>query len=233
MQEEEPAPEPTLDALAAVISHLQNARERDRATLARSLHDDLGGLLVSAVMDLGWIEQHLGPDELRERLSRVRGTLAAAIDLKRNLIEDLRPSLLDNFGLFAAFRWHVKHSCKLAGVSCTEHYPVEELNLRPEALAALFRTMQEMLAVIVAEPGVSEIDVTVEIDGAELLLQAEHTHALAEITDVFARFPDQMWALTQRIDALGGRFATQRHAKDTVFFAHFPLERILLTSSTV
>jgi signal transduction histidine kinase len=220
-------PAATVADLSVVIAHLQNSLELERVRLSRCLHDDLGGLLVSAVMDLGWLEQHHAAGELGERLARVRGSLASAIDLKRNLIEDLRPTLLDNFGLFAAYRWHVKHTCQRAGVACTEQYPDEELQLHPEALSGLFRTLQETLTVIFTEPSVQRIDVAVEVANDALVLQTGHTHEGREVTDVFARLPGQMGAITRRIDSFGGRFSVTRHATGSTFVARFPMHRIL------
>lgn len=220
-------PGPTVTDLSAVIGHLHESLERERVKLARSLHDDLGGLLVSAVMDLGWLEQHQGSADVGERLARVRGALAAAIDLKRNLTEDLRPSLLDNFGLFAAYRWHVKTSCQRQGVACTEQYPEDELLLRPDALAGLFRTMQETLAVIFTEASVRHIDVSVEVANDDLVLQTEHRQEATEPTDVFVRLPAQMGALTRRIDSFGGRFSLLRGATGSTFIARFPMHRIV------
>jgi len=225
--EEIESPPPTSEELTAVIEHLQSSVERERVTLSRALHDDLGGLLVSAVMDVGWIEQHQTTADLRERLSRVRSALAAAIDLKRNLIEDLRPSLLDNFGLFAAYRWHVKHACARAGVTCKERYPAEEIHFRPDALGALFRIMQEMLQVIFTEKSVKEIDVSVETGVDELVLRTDHSHDGLEISDVFQRLPTQMGAITRRINTFGGRFTLQRHDTGTSFSAYFPIQRLV------
>jgi signal transduction histidine kinase len=224
---EESPPAPTLEGLARVIGYLQSSVELERVALARALHDDLGGLLVSAVMDLGWLEQHHASHELGERLRRVRGALAAAIDMKRNFIEELRPSLLDNFGLFAAYRWHVKQSCQRAGVTCTERYPQDELELQPQALAGLFRTMQETLVVIFSEPSVTRIDVSVEVANEALVLQTDHVHATAEVTDVFVRSPGPMGAIASRIDSFGGRFSLTRHPAGSSFVARFPMHRIL------
>lgn len=224
---EQRPPTPTVAGLSAVISHLQGSMELERVRLSRSLHDDLGGLLVSAAMDLGWLEQNHASSELGERLARVRGALAAAIDLKRNLIEDLRPTLLDNFGLFAAYRWHVRHSCQRAGIACTVQYPEQELPLQPDALAGLFRTLQETLAVIFTEPSVKRIDVAVEVANDDLVLQTDHVHENREVTDVFARSPRQMGAITRRIDAFGGRFSVMRHTTGSTFVARFPMHRIV------
>ena len=63
--------------LAELSTHLQSVSEREKAGLARELHDELGGLLVGARMDISWAEQHLGPGDvdLRQRLNRVQQNL--------------------------------------------------------------------------------------------------------------------------------------------------------------
>jgi signal transduction histidine kinase len=216
------------DEPVELINHLQDAIERERVALARLLHDELGGLLVSAVMDLGWVAHHLDAvDDIRQRLNRVRDMLAAAIAMKRNMIEELRPSLLDNLGLFAACQWHLKQSCKVAGILCTDEYPAEELKLKPEACTGLFRIMQETLAMVFKEHAVRTVDVRIAIEAAELHLKIAHGHETAETTDVFEHLPMDMAAITHRVAALGGRLTVQRRALDTVMTNSFPLDRTL------
>ena len=77
-----------------LVTHLQNAAELRQTTLAHRLHDDLGALMGAAVMDLDSmrrVKPALSQNAL-ERLDRVKRTLQQAIDLKRRVIEELRPS---------------------------------------------------------------------------------------------------------------------------------------------
>src|SRR5271170_351396 len=59
--------------LQELTTHLQSLAEREKASLARELHDELGGLLVGALMDISWADQHLAETEadLKQRLRRV------------------------------------------------------------------------------------------------------------------------------------------------------------------
>jgi signal transduction histidine kinase len=141
----EPVPGNPAASASSLIEHIQGVMEHQKALLARDLHDELGGLLVGAVMDLAWAEQHMSapPAELKQKLLRARQTLAAAIDMKRKLIEELRPTLLDNVGLFAALRWHVQAACKRAGIACIIDVPEDEQRFLPNVPIALFRIVQE------------------------------------------------------------------------------------------
>jgi signal transduction histidine kinase len=146
---------------------MQTVSEREKAFLARELHDELGGLLVAASMDLAWLEGHLGTssEETRRKMLRLRQALAGAVDLKRKIIEDLRPTLLDNVGLFAALRWLVKNSCAQAGVDCASQFPAAEPHFRPDVSIALFRIAQEALAITLKYAWVSAAQLRVCVAG--------------------------------------------------------------------
>jgi signal transduction histidine kinase len=197
-------------AASSLIAHIQGAMEHQKALLARELHDELGGLLVGAVMDLAWAEQHLSapPAELKQKLVRARQTLAAAIDLKRKLIEELRPTLLDNVGLFAALRWHVQAACNRAELTCTILVPDEERRFLPNIPIAIFRIVQEALAVIVARKPVVSAEFSVTIDGRMLSINvrgsgaAEPAYAHAGAGEHF------LAAIEQRAASLGGEFTS-------------------------
>jgi signal transduction histidine kinase len=214
--------------LTAVVAHLHGAMEAERVQLSRVLHDDLGGLLVSALMDLGWVDQHRSGADLHDRLNRVRTALGAAIDLKRNIIEGLRPSLLDNFGLSAACRWYVAHRAKEAGVVCVEKYLGIEPAWRPEALAPLFRLVQDFVTVILAEPCVTTIKIEFAVEGSALLLDVAHAHSVCETIDTFEHFPVQMSAIGQRINSLGGALAVERMPAGVAMHMRFPVDRVML-----
>jgi signal transduction histidine kinase len=142
---------PILPSLPGLISHIQTVTEREKAVLARELHDELGGMLVAASMDLSWLEQHIkapGGGDVGRHLRRLKDTLGDAVDIKRKIIEELRPTLLDNVGLFAALRWLVGSSCTRASIPYDVQFPDEEPEFTPDAAIALFRVAQEALGII-------------------------------------------------------------------------------------
>jgi signal transduction histidine kinase len=155
-------PPPTLPGL---ISHIQTVAEREKAVLARELHDELGGMLVAASMDLAWLEQHIEapPGDVGRRLRRLRDTLGDAVDIKRKIIEELRPTLLDNVGLFAALRWLVGNTCARCSLQCEIQFPETEPHFNPEASIALFRVAQEALAIIMESKWVRSV--TLSLNG--------------------------------------------------------------------
>ncbi len=153
----------------AWVTHLQSVTEQEKAGLARELHDELGGLLVAASMDLAWLDHELAtapPEcrtgELRRRLHRLRDALASAVDIKRRIIEELRPTLLDNVGLFAALRWLVDTTTLRSGLASEIRFPATEPAFSPQASIALFRTAQAGIGIIMQSKGVRCIALVLE-----------------------------------------------------------------------
>jgi signal transduction histidine kinase len=189
-------------------SYLQTSIEREKARLARDLHDELGGILTSAKIDIAWLESRLGAgdSEALARLRRLAGVLDEGVDLKRRVVENLRPSLLDHLGLGAALAWYVDETCSKAGLACTRRTALpDDEPVPPETAIAIYRTVQESLTNIVKHAQASQVEVAVEPlpDGWRLTVaddgvgisnfRAESlSHGLAN--------------MKQRARALGGRF---------------------------
>jgi signal transduction histidine kinase len=137
-------------------------REYDRL-LAPKVGDVLMG---AAVMDLDAVRRvtpALSQNALN-RVDRVKETLEQAIDLKRRVIEELRPSILDNFGLFAALRWQLQKTWGNSDVVSTENYPDVEPQFEPHIATALFRIAQEALSIALKRTSVKSTDLTVCAD---------------------------------------------------------------------
>jgi len=83
--------------LSALSNHLQALSEREKSDLARKLHDELGGLLTAAKMDLSWLQARLEGAVIQERLAQLGGVLDEAMDLKRRVVEELRRRRLDTY----------------------------------------------------------------------------------------------------------------------------------------
>jgi signal transduction histidine kinase len=193
--------------LIELSTHLQSMSEREKAALARELHDELGGLLVGARMDISWAEQHLSGDDpgVKERLRRVQHSLAAGVDLKRRIIEELRPTLLDNVGLFAALRWQLKETCGGAGLKCTESYPDEEPKFTSEAAIALFRIAQEAFTNILKHSTAKSMDIALDLDEDAIVMQITDDGKGIPAGRFTAIGSHGLASIRHRVRALGGR----------------------------
>lgn len=143
--------------------------EAEKSDLARTLHDDMGGLIVGALMDVAWVEGHIDePVAALARLQRARQSLRAAVDMKRNLIERLRPTLLENIGLFAALKWHIEKFAGVGAIRCSFQLSQEEPVLAPDAAITLFRIVEEAVRLMVNRLGATSIELAAHAKGARL-----------------------------------------------------------------
>ncbi len=149
--------------LASLADFLQASTEREKAALARELHDELGGILTPAKMDLSWLEARLGTDpEFRERMGRLGKLIDQGIDLKRRVIERLRPSLLDHLGLASALQWYVDETCEKAKIRSHLHISNTLERLTPDLEIALYRLVQEAVSNVVRHAQATHLDLTLE-----------------------------------------------------------------------
>ncbi|MEO8444462.1 MAG: CHASE3 domain-containing protein [Gammaproteobacteria bacterium] len=194
--------------LSDLSAHLQSVSEREKAELARNLHDELGGLLTAARMDLSWLQaatKALDP-EIGDKLKQLNQAFAEAMDVKRRVVESLRPALLDHFGLPTALQNHFDETCKSAGLDCKSTIPEEIADLPQDLAIALFRAGQESLTNIIRHAKARNVELSVDVvddvikvlvrdDGVGLNLEGRQFRSSHGIT-----------GMRHRIQALGGTF---------------------------
>jgi signal transduction histidine kinase len=210
-------------SLGAFIDYLHAVREDERVALARRIHDELGGHLVSAAMDLGWVEAHAPGTDLSARLRRLGSNLAGAIDMKRHMIEQLRPTLLDNFGLFEALRWYFKHACHHAKASCKDTYPDDEVALAPATLSNVFRASQTLLDCTFHERDLKSVDLEALVENQTLTIRLAHEHLGIESIDVLCAFPHELGSAAHRVAACQGELSFESDVRGLVFPLSVPL----------
>jgi len=199
--------------LSALSSHLQNVHEAEKSALARELHDELGGLLVATKMDLMWLRRKLdnGDPQLGERWTRVLKSLDEGVELKRRIIENLRPTLLDNLGLVAALRWLVGETGRRSGLICHEDYDEEGLtNLSPEANITIYRVVQECLTNIMKHARASKVDIDLRSNELDVrLIVQDNGQGMAPLRAGVSHSYG-IASMQHRVSALGGTMSIER-----------------------
>jgi signal transduction histidine kinase len=221
--------------LTALSTHLQGVSEQEKSALSRELHDELGGLLVAARMDLSWLQQRLPTTDpgIEQRFKRIHDSLSAGVDLKRRVVEELRPTLLDNMGLFTALRWQFKESCRRNGLSCTEAIPTAELKFDPDAAIGVFRVAQESLTNILKHAEAKSADLSILIRDDHLVLQISDDGKGVPVSRLSTSTSHGLASMRHRIAGLGGTLEVEnRSSGGTLVTAQIPLARMLAPEPT-
>ncbi len=156
------------EELSTLSTYLLRMMEAERSQLAKELHDELGGLITAAKMDMAWLKAHIGSSldaASEEKFRSVVQMLNQAMTLKRRVVESLRPSLLDHFGLSVALRSHFDEQCRQAGLEYIATLPEEMLDLEPAVQLTLFRVAQEALANLLARGVAKHVELLIEAEG--------------------------------------------------------------------
>lgn len=160
------------ELLFSLSTYLQECGETEKAALAHKLHDELGGLLTAAKMDLSWIQSRMDPKSpLISRFAQLGAVLDEAMDLKRQLVEELRPSLLEHFGFATAVRAHVETVCTKHGLRY--EVTINEDDAPPlgkSGSIALFRVVQAGLDNIVEHARATSVYLDIDSSAEALLV---------------------------------------------------------------
>jgi len=219
-------------ALSELSNHLQQVREDEKSKLARDIHDELGGILVSAKMDVAWVEERMRKRDAdaAAKLERALQALDDGVQIKRRIIEELRPTMLDNLGLAAAIDWQVHEICDRAGLGCTVATPSDDSSIPPHVSIALYRILQEALTNILkyAQAKSVNVDLGVTSDTVSLLVEDDGIGIPDDAqTNLLSH---GIAGMRQRVRALHGEFSINRRPEGgTLIEVHIPTGRVAQT----
>jgi PAS domain S-box-containing protein len=138
-----------LAQLRELSAYLDKVREAERTRIAREIHDELGSLLVALKMDVNWLGKRVGGDaELGRKLQSMGRLIETAVDNVGRIMTDLRPSILDHQGLWAALDWQAQEFAESSELHCDSRLEIAAGTPAPTGTLAIavFRIFQEMLS---------------------------------------------------------------------------------------
>lgn len=160
--------------LRALAAHLQDVREEERAHLSREVHDTLGQQLTAIRYAVGWFGRRLEQDEIaQQRLTDARALIDETIARVRRIAADLRPGVLDDFGLAMALEWYAERFAERTGLSVTVRESGDMSRLPDDIATAAFRIAQEALTNVARHADAETVQIRVEADDAELQVRIQ------------------------------------------------------------
>lgn len=189
--------------LTELAQHLQYAREDERNHLARELHDELGALLTAAKLDAARLKARLGvmSPEVAERLLHLNKLLNDGIALKRQIIENLRPSSLSNLGLVAALEIVTSEFATASGLHVHARLDAAQLSASGDLTA--YRLVQEALTNIAKYAKASEVWVDLSHDDGTATISVRDNGCGFD-TEVPRHAAHGLLGMRYRVEAEGG-----------------------------
>ncbi len=212
--------------LSSLSISLQQVQEHERGRLARELHDELGAILTSSKMGLSLALSKLpeGSADIYAKVRSVMSALDSGIDLKRRLIEDLRPSALDHLGLTATLQMYVEETCGRAGVRY-QHAIEEAAPLAPAISIAIFRIVQEAMTNTIKYAKATEIEVGLTRNENSISVRIADNGEGFDLATASQVKKHGLVGMRQRMVALGGRLTLESvRGRGTVVSCFVPLD---------
>ena len=144
------------DAVRRVVE----AQESERSRLARELHDETGQALTSILLGLKPLEEALADQPSRAALAELREQVVSALQDVRRLAVELRPAVLDDFGLVPALERLIDSFAEQMDVRVDFRSALGEARLPTEVETTLYRVVQESLTNIVKHAGAHNVSVS-------------------------------------------------------------------------
>ena len=163
------------DSLQRLSHSLVQAEEAERRRIARELHDRVGQNLSALNINLDIVQGALGETGPRELRMRLRDSLAlvdGTLQTIENVMADLRPPLLDEYGLGAALGWHAEDFMRRVGVKVDLEDRAKERTreLHPQTAVLLFRIAQEALNNIGKHARAAKVQIALSVEQSFFIL---------------------------------------------------------------
>lgn len=202
------------EQLRAVASRLAEAQEVERKELARELHDRIGQNLAGLGLDLNIIRSQLagtpfGDGPVQARLDDSLALVAQITEQVRDVMANLRPPVLDDYGLAAALRWYGDRLAERTGLTIVVQGEERLPRLAAPLENTLFRIAQEALTNVAKHAWASEVIVTLGMDDGKVRLVIADDGCGFDLTRLVDLEGSHGWGvltMTERAEAVGARF---------------------------
>ncbi len=161
------------DQALHLANHLERTREQERKDMAREIHDEIGHALTSLKLDMNLLikKRFMREEMLISRLNDMMKHIEQTIKTVQQISAQLRPSILDHFGLIAALEWQAKEFQRQTTIRCKYSLPDEDVEIPENKTIAIFRIFQEVLTNIARHSQATRVDINMTIENNILELQ--------------------------------------------------------------
>jgi two-component system sensor histidine kinase UhpB len=191
---------------AKIFESIENERRR----IGRELHDETSQSLAAALLDLDLAEKALAPGSTAAgaRIGAARQLIRHGLSQVRLLIHDLRPSMLDDFGLVPALRWYVQSHLRQVGLDVEIDLPEDNKRLPSEVETALYRIAQESLGNVARHSRATRALLSLQLQPGYAALQVTDNGVGFDPHDVIldreGRYGVGLLSIGERAELLGG-----------------------------
>ncbi len=216
--------------LRALAGRLQSVREEQRKEIAREIHDQLGGAMAGLKIDLSFLASsapkswHITKrDSFLSKVHEMSKLIDETIATVRRIVTELRPSILDDFGILAALEWQLWEFQKRTGIQGEFVSTMEDVNIDEELSITVFRIFQEALTNVARHAKATNVIATLNKEADSLVLKVEDNGIGINADDINNAKSIGLIGMRERALFLGGTVTfSGEPSKGTTVSVKFP-----------
>jgi signal transduction histidine kinase len=191
--------------------YFESLREEEKKKLAFEIHDELGHLLTAMKLEMSWIlkKKYLREDVLHEKLIKLIEMVETTIKKVRSISSQLRPSILDHFGIVAAIEWQAKEFQRQTAIRCRINLTRQDVQLDEAKSIVVFRVFQEILTNIARHANATRVDVSLQVEDNNLVLIVSDNGKGIKQEDMVSKRSLGITGMKERANSVNGKLTIQ------------------------
>lgn len=193
------------EQLRSLLRSVETARETERKRIAHELHDELGHALMALKIDLGALRDACpGMPELLAKTHAMSAAIDTTIHNLQRIAWELKPVLLEEFGLSAAVATLGKEFKERSGISCAVHGYADVEKLDPELSLILYRTVQELLTNVARHARATRVTISLKTSREKLSLSVRDNGKGIDRNALLGKKTLGLLGIRERVNSCGG-----------------------------
>jgi signal transduction histidine kinase len=212
LRESEEGLRTSAEQLQALSRRLVDVQESERRQFSRELHDRVGQNLTALSISVDILKTQLpgnGNEAFRSRLDDAAELLESTAGAIENVMSELRPPMLDDYGLLPALQWYANEFSRRTGIEVMVEGDERIERLTQASEIALFRIVQEALNNVAKHAHARRVHITLEHAASEFIMSVSDDGVgldAAPTLDSRRRPGLGMVTMRERTQAVGGQF---------------------------
>jgi len=213
------------ERLRDLASHLQVVREEERALIAREIHDELGQALTALKMDVHWLRHRLPGEKqsLIDKTDVMSKLIDRTVQSVRRINAELRPGLLDDFGLSAAIEWEAGEFSKRTEIECEILSDPKDMVLPQGLSTAIFRIFQETLTNITRHANATKVRINLTKNADSMEMRVSDNGKGIEDKKILEPKSFGIIGMRERVHYLGGDLSISGNTNGTTVEVTIPI----------
>lgn len=196
--------------LQAISERAINAQEEERVRIARSLHDDTAQSISMLIIHLERLSSLIPTDrpDITRYIADAQTVATRLLENLRKIIWDLRPSILDDLGLYSAIRWFARTNLEKSGVK-VDFWTADESRRLPSHLETLlFRIAQEAISNILRHANATKVSIRLWTEAEHIWLEIKDDGCGFDLEETTGSAADHkhlgLLGIQERVSLVGG-----------------------------